>query len=360
MLITHLKSGAVVLLVVCALASAIALPTAPAQVDRNKDRSMAGTAAAAVPGERSAVVLNDCDKNFDRVHRPHDGLHILHVVGKDERPDVKSVGRKEFNTCETIGGNHCVAIDWIRGRTYVVQLAANRLTALDVHGRTVWEVRDIEAGAVAVDEKTGRVWCTVGGSLVEGKTVVFDDLGRQVASYPATGVDIAYDPHTSAFWLVGKDVTKLSRDGAVLFRQACDGWAFVSVAASPNDGSIWIVERAHPDVAGSVNRIWHRDANGGTIKTWDMHENLIFGVASEPKTGAAWVTRLGGNILRFSGDGKAIAVVPVKARAVSVSPKNGRVWVTTETEILTFDGANHPHPVARFEEPSGQSWVVAF
>jgi 5-hydroxyisourate hydrolase-like protein (transthyretin family) len=311
-------------------------------------------------GMPSVVVLDDCDGNFERGRPHHDGLRILHVSPTPEGGYVKSIIKKEFNTCQTIGSIHCVALNAARGRIYVSEIAGNRVTALDVQGGKLWEVEKIEAGALAVDTKTGHLWCTVGHTLAIGQTVVFDRTGREVTSFPVRGVDIAYDPHTDGFWLVGDGITKLSRQGQELFHELRAGWAYVSVAMNPRDGSLWIVERAHPDVARSVNRLWHRDAKGGVIKTWDLGEKPIFGVACDPKTGTAWVTSLGTDLLRFTADGNELPPLPVKARAIAISPATGQVWLTTETDIVRLDGSDRLHTVSRFGATSGQSWLAVF
>src|SRR5262249_43834774 len=119
------------------------------------------------------------------------------------------------------------------------------------------------------------------------------------------------------------------------------------------------VERAHQDVAGSVNRVWHRDANGGAIKTWALAAQLVFGVACDPKTGTAWVTSLRTDLLRFTANGNELPPLPIKARSVAISPTTGQVWLTTETEVLRLDETDQPHTVSRFGAKSGQSWLAA-
>jgi hypothetical protein len=311
-------------------------------------------------GMPSAVVLDDCDADFDR-SRPHlDGLRILKVSDGPSPGYVKSVIDQEFNTCETIGAIHCVAADAARGRIYVSEMAGDRVTTLDLRGRKLWQVSKISAGALAVDPKTGHLWCTVGQNLEHGETVVLDGKGHELASYPIRGTDIAFDPHTDGFWLVGNQVTKVSREGKVLFQQRCEGWAFVSVAVNPTDGSVWIAERAHPDLARSVNRLWHRNANGGVLSVRELGANMIFGVACEPKTGKVWITNLQSDLLHLTAQGDELRPLPLKARAVAVSPTTGRVWLTTETDVVWLDETDRPHTVARFSGPCGQSWLAAF
>ncbi len=302
-----------------------------------------------------AVVLDDCDEDFKAARPHHDTLRILYKTVDGVRTSLL----REFNTCQTVGAVHGVAIDAARGRIYLCEQAAHRVTAVDFHGRKLWQVARINADALAVDPRTGNLWCSVGENLVHGETVVLNADGQEVASFPFRGIDIAYDPHTDGFWLVGYGITKLSREGKVLFQKPKEGWAYASVAPNPRDGSVWIVERAHPQVARSMNRLWHLAADGSTIRKWDLDEKLIFGVACEPVSGTAWAVFLGSGILRITADGKELPPLPVKARAISISPTTGQVWVTTETEILRLDGAGQPKTFSRFDARSGQSWPAA-
>ena len=304
----------------------------------------------------SVVVLDDSDEDFQENRPHHDVLRILFKTDSG----VRTTFLKEFNTCQTVGAAHGVAVDAARGRIYLCEQVSHRVTAVDFHGRKLWQVAQIRADALAVDSRTGNLWCSVGTDLAHGETVVLDTTGREVTTFPFRGIDIAYDSQTDSFWLVGYGITKLSREGKVLFRKPQEGWAYVSVAANPRDGSVWIVERAHPNVARSVNRLWHLAADGTTIKTWDLGEKPVFGVACEPMTGTAWVVSLGSEILRFTADGKELPPLPVRARAIAISPATGQVWVTTETEVLQLDGAGRPKTVSRFESKSGQSCLGRF
>ncbi len=253
-----------------------------------------------------------------------------------------------------------MAIDRERERIYLCEMVANRVTALDFRGRRLWQVDKIDGGALAVDPRTGNLWCTVGTTLDSGETIVLDTSGREVASFPVRGIDIAHDPHTDGFWLVGYGITKLSRDGKVLFHKPGEGWACTSSAVDPRNGSVWIVERDHPDVAQSANRLWHLDSAGGVIKSWPLGVKIVFGVACDAKTGTAWVSVLHGEILRFTADGRELPALPIKAAAVTVSPTTGRAWVTTETEVIGLDADGRPAIRSPIGPKSGQSWLAAY
>jgi hypothetical protein len=307
-----------------------------------------------LPQPPAVLVLDDCDDDFREARPHHDGLRYVSDSGQELH------ALKEFNTCQTVGAVREVALDPTRGRVYICELVANRVTALDVRGRKLWRIDDIQADALAVDPRTGNVWCSGGRDLVNGETVVLDPEGKELTSFPVRGIDIAYDPLTDGFWLVGYGITKLSREGKVLFHKPREGWACVAVAVNGKDGSVWIVERAHPDVAKSVNRLWCLDANGEVLQSKWLDKKRPFGVACDSRTGNAWVVNFGAELLGFTRDGRELPPLPVAAVAVAVSPTNGQIWVTTKTEILKVDETGEILSRTPFGADSGQSWLAAF
>jgi hypothetical protein len=93
---------------------------------------------------------------------------------------------------------------------------------------------------------------------------------------------------------------------------------------------------------------------------WLLGGKNLFGVACDPKTGTAWVTCLRSEILRFTADGRELPALPIKAVAVAVSPTTGRVWATTETEVLGLDAECRPAIRSPLGPKSGQSWLAAY
>ncbi len=305
-------------------------------------------------GELAMIVVDNPTGGADAKQAPRGGLRFLDGSGRE----IRSVGG--FSAFSGVGPSHRIAIDAARGRVYIVDPTGNRLTSLDLRGRKVWQAEGMNADALAVDPKTGHVWCTGGKNLVEGETVVLDADGAEVDSFPVRGIDIAYDPKADAFWLVGYGVVKLGRDGKELFRRPREGWACVSVAADPGDGSVWFVERSHPDVARSANRLWHLDAAGGLLKVWPLGERNAYGVAFEPRAGVAWVVSIGSDILRFASDGRELPSLPIQARSVTVGPTTGQVWAATEAEVVRIGPDGRIEARSPLETSHGQSWLAAF
>src|SRR5207237_485061 len=153
-------------------------------------------------------------------------------------------------------------IDPARERIYVRELVSHRITAFNLKGQKLWQLDKVYASALAVDEKTGNLWASGGESLKEGETGVFDPSRNEIAAYPFCEIDMQYDRHTDSFWLSGYEILNLGRGGEVRFRKPVEGWCCASLDLNPKDGSVWIVEREHPDVPRSKNRLWLLNADG--------------------------------------------------------------------------------------------------
>ena len=150
----------------------------------------------------------------------HDSLRLLTSTGEQVWLHTG------FKNGGSIRG-HNVAVDRKRGRIYVSESSADRITAFDLHGNRLWQIQQVESpSSLMVDDLTGNLWCSGGESILGGETIVFDGSGNEVAAYPCQAVDMAYDPHTDAFWLVGKKILKIDRNGDVIFREAVDGPLF--------------------------------------------------------------------------------------------------------------------------------------
>jgi hypothetical protein len=218
----------------------------------------------------------------------------------------------------------------------------------------------IHAIVVAVDPRSGNLWCGIGRDLGQGETVVLDPDGNLVDSLPYRAYDIAYDPHAEAFWLVGQGIAKVNRAGDLLFRKPLQGWTYISVAVDPGDGSAWIAERAHPNYSGSLNRLWHLDARGEGIRSTVLGDVTPWTVACDPKTGTAWLAVAGAGIRRFARDGQELASIPLGVVGLDVSRTTGRVWVATQMEIFQLDTTGAILTTTPLGEFSGQSRVAAF
>jgi tetratricopeptide (TPR) repeat protein len=285
-----------------------------------------------------------------------DGLRVLTSAGEQ----VWSL--TGLNIQGQLGGK-CVTIDRKRSRIYVGDSVAHRIIALDLQGNKLWQIQQVRVNTLMVDDRTGNLWCSGGPRLDMGETIVFDDGGNEVAAYPWVAIDMAYDPHADAFWLVGEQIIKLTRSGDVAFKVAVDGWCCPSALVNPKDGSIWIAERFHPDVARSKNRLWLRNADGSVRHKIDLGINgLIWPVVVEsvPTTGEALFISGSEGLHRASPDGKVRQLGMIKATSISVSPSKGHIWLTTGDAVIRIDDEGNVKAKAPLAASSGQPWIAAY
>jgi beta-lactamase regulating signal transducer with metallopeptidase domain/thiol-disulfide isomerase/thioredoxin len=307
-----------------------------------------------VKAKAALVIADDSDPDFEK-NKPHsDGVRMLSANGSE------LWSASGLNNCQTVGGVHGVAIDRERGRVFVRELVANRVTAYSLTGHKLWQVEKIQASAMAVDPKTGNLWVTGGDSLKEGETVVLDLMGNEVATYPVVGVDMDYDPHSDSFWLVGYELIKLNRRGEVQFRKSVDGWCCASVSINPTDGGVWIAERIHPDVARSKNRLWLLASDGTVRLERDLKSEDIFIVACDPKSADAWFGGYSEGLRRAMPSGTVTEPLPIKVSSVAISPTTGDLWVSTEDEVLKLDHSGRAVTKIPHRGKSSQAWMAAF
>ena len=158
-------------------------------------------------GEPALLVLDDNDQNFQGAGPFNDRLRLLTADGKE----LWSISG--FNNAQSVGAGGRVVVDRDRERIYVCDDVGRSVTAISLNGQRVWQVSGMLTGVLALDEKTGNLWVSGGGGIGDGQTVVLDPDGRDVTSYPYGAVDMAYDPHDDAFWIVSNEVIKLNLRG---------------------------------------------------------------------------------------------------------------------------------------------------
>ena len=173
------------------------------------------------------IVLDDADPDFNK-EDSHDALHAYSADGQ------QLWTLDGLHNSQAVGG-HRLAIDRQRKRIYVTEMSKRRLVAIDARGNRLWQVDGVEAISVAVHEPTGNIWICGGGGSRQGVVVVFSPEGGEVNAVPISGIDLADDPSTDTFWLVGTEIVKVSTAGDVMFRQRVQGWMAASVSVSPQD-----------------------------------------------------------------------------------------------------------------------------
>ena len=150
----------------------------------------------------------------------------------------------------------------------------NQLSAYQLNtGERLWTLkREFTSATVSPD---GLVYALTSGDAIPGgiygkQTLVIDPKGQVVRQALVGGFDAALDAERKVLWLAGKNIKKCDLELKVLFEINSIRWCAVSVDLN-RDGSVWVAERQHPDVAQSTNCILKISPAGSVLNMRDCH-----------------------------------------------------------------------------------------
>jgi DNA-binding beta-propeller fold protein YncE len=317
--------------------------------------------ARAVPARRprrsapsGVIVLDDCDPDYKGKAAYEDNLSFFSAAGKLE---ARVSG---LNVCEEIGSPHRIAVDVARQRVWVTETVGHRLLQFDLAGKQLRAIPNVQAYGVAVEPATGRVWVAGRTGRNPREAVrVFDQAGRELATHLLPCYDLVHDPRSNAFWMVERDLLKVSPAGEVLVRQKVAQWFAVSVAVNPKTGAVWLVTRKHPQVVSKNELLGFRN-DGTLLHRVPLGDRTPFRVAVDARDGTVWVTDHGKAVLRFSAAGKLEAEHKLSALTAEVEAETGNLWVVTGTELLNVNRKGEVLLRARHRKSTTQAWIAAF
>ncbi|MEN6428572.1 MAG: M56 family metallopeptidase, partial [Phycisphaerales bacterium] len=275
-----------------AVTGAVLLPMARAQ----------SRTAPEADGEYKILLLDDRDDQYDGKYVYDDRLYLMDSKGRVEGAVTG------FNISQAAGGCHVLAVDE-KGKTlWVVENVGGRLWHFDLaNGKLLHQVSLPHINAAAVDPVTGNVWCTISGEFIhEGRLQVVSPTGEMLMTYPIPGYDIACSDLDDSFWVVGKTVSRVSKDGRVLSQTAGEvSWLAVSVSVDQKTGTAWVVVRDHPDIPGSRPELWAVDKNARIQQQIDLGDLLPYCVVVDSGNGIVWIGCLGVT-LRYTTQGEKL------------------------------------------------------
>jgi DNA-binding beta-propeller fold protein YncE len=298
-------------------------------------------------------VLDDCDVEYKGKASYADNLSYIDGSGKLV---FRITG---LNTCQMIGSNRQIAYDGARGHVWVSECVTGRIRKLDLDGKEVL-AKDLKATAMTLDPETGNLWVVHSGVRGnDGKVVVLDPAGKELAAHSAKGFDLAYDAKGKAVWVAGSELVKISvKDGKELIRKKVSTWNSSCLNVHPETGRVWVGVRQHPDVAGSRNEVLSFDNDGELKATIDFGERSPFNLTIDKKTGSAWVTDFRTAVRRYSPDGKLEVDRKVEALCAHADPATGELWVVTRDETVRMDATGAIIKRVKHAAPTDQAWVA--
>lgn len=302
---------------------------------------------------KGIFVLDDCDDPFRGKEKYEDRLTFVSAAGK---VGFHVTG---INVCESVGCHHVIAVDAPRKCVWVSEDAGECIKRYDFTGKVTATISVKGCGAIAVHPETGHLWALVtdNGTITEGKTLVFDAKGRELMSYDAFGVDIAYCSKENAFWIVGEKLEKIfATDGFVDLSKRITAWCAVSLDIDPRSGAVWVAARKHPDVNDSKNELLKFDRHGKLIAAIALGEKNPMQVSVDPQDGSVWMVNFKKSLERFSADGKHLADYPVPVLTVQADP-SGYLWAVTATSIQKLNSKAETLLKIDLADKTGGAWI---
>jgi hypothetical protein len=233
------------------------------------------------PQTATVVVLDDCDDDY-KTPPFEDALIAFGPNG------ARRAIATNLNHCQTVGGSRALSVSPDGRFLLVCEEVARHLTAYETQtGKPLWSVDgQFNSATVAPD---GTVYAIASSGTIYGdRTVMIDQAGRITQSGSVAGFDIALDSKREVIWLVGKYIKRCDLQLHLLQELSPIKWCGVSADVAP-DGSLWVAEREHRDVAQSTNRIFKVSADGQLLKSISLPWSPMC-VRVDESDGAVWVT----------------------------------------------------------------------
>lgn len=316
---------------------------------------LAAFAAQELANPAGILVLDNCDDQYTGKKEFKDILTLVDATGR------QMFRLSGFNNSESIGSSRLIVADPGRKCIWVSECSARRIRRFDLSGKQTLIIPEVRTSAIAVDLETGNVWALAGiGRIGAGRTVVYDEKGREVGSYDIPGFDIVYHRKAKALWVAGSRLTKITAEKVeVVSSVEISIWCASSVDVDPSSGAAWVAVRRHSNVPGSRYRLLKFGPDGKQLVAIDLGEKTPFRVSVDPKYGSVWVAHFKKSIERFSSDGKSEAEYPVEALAVQTDPTGGNVWVVTPTELQYITSKGEVTKRVSHAGITSQAWIAA-
>jgi DNA-binding beta-propeller fold protein YncE len=189
---------------------------------------------------------------------------------------------------------------------------------------------------------------------------VIDANGRSVARHDVSDWLIAYDPTERAFWLAGKQLTKLSTTGQVLTQCEKERIAPRSLEVDPKTGTVWMVNQMNPNVPFSNDELLGFDSHGKRVFQTSLEDRMPIQVVVDPLDGTVLVVCWRKAVLRFDSKGKRLAEHPILALSLAVEPSTGCLWVATDEAAVKLDRDGKEIARVPLVEPTPHACIVCY
>ena len=194
----------------------------------------------------------------------------------------------DLNICQTVGGGRSLSAAKDGRFLLVCENVGNHLSAYRREtGERLWRL-DGEFLSATVASNGMMFALTSAGTIYGDQVLRINDQGTIEKRTKVGGFDLVVDADRKALWLVGANIKKCDLDLNVLLEVSPIRWCAVSVDLNP-DGTLWVAERNHPNVAQSKDRLLKISIDGGILKTVDLDFSPMC-LRVDHSDGSVWVT----------------------------------------------------------------------
>ncbi|MCP4263357.1 MAG: hypothetical protein GY774_38505 [Planctomycetes bacterium] len=290
------------------------------------------------------LVLDNCDSDY-KVPPFNDSVLFLNSQGKV----INEISG--LNIAQNIGGNRAISVSQDGSFFVVCENAADKISSYNIStGNLLWSIQGKYTSAVIAQ---GIVYALTSDDTIYGNGILAIDRGGAIIkqSTGINGYDIAIDPNGTSLWVVGGDIKKCDMNFRIVKVIKPIKWCAVSVDIN-SDGSIWVAEREHPDVAGSQNRLIKITQQGSIIRNIPLKDMSPLCVRVDRSDGNAWITGvryreykklsfrrwppgwtrawkyLGSRTRKYSPQGKLLLELKHGGKSIDIDASDGSVWFT--------------------------------
>ena len=302
----------------------------------------------------AVAVLRDSEPAFDGTDIYHD-----HAILLDS----------EANVIKTISGlglyqswshQNMLLFDMAHRHLILIENQRDRLSVFDYNGTSQLTIPIENANAITLTDDATMIGCMVSKTLNEQQTVYFETTtGKEIRRLNWGGVALINDVVGSQFWAVGKQLIAFEPEGEISVRRPLTrlpaephhptvinsrNWCGVGVAVEPNanhwNRRIWVIEREHPDVKGSLNRLFAVDPDGQSRILVELNDIDPRSIACATYKGDLTlilvVDGATGDLVSFNSDGERMRKVELGVQMVGFGEHSG-LWVAGRKSLQRLD-----------------------
>jgi hypothetical protein len=265
-----------------------------------------------------------------------------------------------LGVCQSLSSQNTLRFDAVHRHVLIAENLRDRVSVFDYDGTSQLTIPIENATAIVLTNDAKQIGCVAGKTINDGQTVFFDTTtGKEIRRLNLGAVALTNDVVGSQLWAIGKQLIAFEPDGEIGIRRPLTqlpvepehptvinsrNWCGVGVAIEPNDNDwwrrIWVIERDHPDVTGSKNRLFAVDPDGQTRILVELNEIAPRSIACATYRGSLKrilvVDGVTGNLVSFNSDGELMGKVELGVQVVGFGEHSG-LWVAARESIRRLD-----------------------